>query len=114
VRVIREEGDERRSNAGAAMRTMMRVDIPVESGNRGIADGTLPKVIGEVFGLIQPEAAYFTTNDGRRCAYVFFDLKDASDIPSIAEPFFTNLNAKVEFLPCMNQEDLAAGLTKLR
>ena len=96
------------------MRTMMRVEIPVESGNRGINDGSLPKVIEEVFGHIRPEAAYFTTHDGRRCAYVFFDLKDTSDIPSIAEPFFMNLNAGVEFLPCMNQEDLQVGLGKLQ
>ena len=96
------------------MRTMMRVEIPVEPGNRGITDGTLPKTIEEVFGQIQPEGAYFTTHEGHRCAYVFFDLKDSSDIPSIAEPFFMNLNAKVEFLPCMNQDDLRAGLDKLR
>lgn len=95
------------------MRTMMKIEFPVEAGNKGIKDGSLPETINAVFGKIQPEAAYFTTSAGRRCAYVFFDLADSADIPSIAEPFFQNLNAAVEFLPCMNQDDLEAGLGKI-
>jgi len=34
-------------------------------------------------------------------------MKDASQIPAFAEPFFHWLNAKVEFLPVMLPEDLA-------
>jgi|SRR5680860_519039 len=94
------------------MRTMMKVEIPVEAGNKGIKDGSLPETINAVFAKIQPEAAYFTTSEGSRCAYVFFDLADSTDIPSIAEPFFQNLDATIEFSPCMNQDDLQAGLAK--
>jgi hypothetical protein len=43
-----------------------------------------------------------------------FDLKDPSEIPAIAEPFFLNLNAKVEFSPVMNAEDLKKGLESLQ
>jgi len=47
-----------------------------------------------------------------RAGYVFFDLADPSDIPSIAEPLFQELKATVEFFPAMNAAQLGAGLTK--
>jgi hypothetical protein len=34
-------------------------------------------------------------------------LQSASDVPRLAEPFFLNLNAEVEFRICMLPEDLA-------
>jgi hypothetical protein len=42
-----------------------------------------------------------------------FDLKDPSDIPSIAEPLFQSMNAKITLTPVMNAEDLMKGLEKL-
>jgi hypothetical protein len=41
-----------------------------------------------------------------------FDMKDASSIPVVAEPFFMGLNADVQFTPVMNADDLKAGLEK--
>jgi hypothetical protein len=38
-------------------------------------------------------------------------MKDSSDIPAIAEPLFMGLNAEIEMLPVMNQDDLQKGLT---
>lgn len=92
------------------MRTMMKVTIPVDAGNDAIADGSLPATLESVMEKVQPEAAYFLTNEGQRCAIMVFDLADVSDIPTIAEPFFTNMHASVEFSPVMNREDLQAGL----
>jgi hypothetical protein len=43
-----------------------------------------------------------------------FDLKAASDIPRIAEPLFMGLNASVDFMPCMNAEDLKTGLAGIK
>ncbi len=95
------------------MRTMMRVTFPVEAGNRGIADGSLPKALESVMESLKPEAVYFTPTGGERSAYVFFDMTDSSDIPTIAEPLFQKFNASVEFAPVMNAVDLQAGLAKL-
>ncbi len=36
---------------------------------------------------LKPEAAYFLPEHGLRSAIMFFDMKDASEIPGIAEPF---------------------------
>jgi len=41
---------------------------------------------------------------------LFFDMRDASDIPAIVEPLFMGLNALVEILPVMNGDDLKKGL----
>ena len=94
------------------MRMMMKVTIPVEAGNKGISEGLLPKIVMGTIERVKPECSYFTTNHGERCAIMVFDLKDPSDIPSIAEPFFNGLHARVEFAPVMTPEDLKKGLEK--
>jgi hypothetical protein len=35
-------------------------------------------------------------------------------MPRIAEPLFTVLNASVDFMPCMNAEDLKTGLSTIK
>jgi hypothetical protein len=56
---------------------------------------------------------HFTTFDGQRNAFMVFDLPDASDIPSFAEPFFMELNAGVDIAPALNGDDLQKGLSQL-
>ena len=92
------------------MRMMLKVQMEVEAANKAIRDGTLPKIMQGVFAKIHPEASYFLAENGLRTALVFFDMKDPSEIPQIAEPFFMALNAKVDFIPVMNGDDLQKGL----
>jgi len=93
------------------MRVLMKVQLPTEGGNRAIKDGTLPNVIRKTLETVQAEAAYFTTMDGHRTMIAVFDMKATSDMPKIAEPLFMGLNASVEFMPCMNADELKAGLS---
>ncbi len=95
------------------MRTLLRVTIPADAGNKGIQDGTIQRVIADTMERLRPEAAYFLAEQGMRSGMFVFDLKDSSDIPSIAEPFFAGFNAAVEFTPVMNAEDLKKGLEKV-
>ena len=62
---------------------------------------------------LKPEAAYFFSQDGLRGGLMVFDMTDVSQIPVIAEPLFMGLNAKVEFIPVMNAEDLAKALEQV-
>ena len=55
---------------------------------------------------LKPEAAYFAGDNGKRTGFIFFDLKDASQIPAVAEPWFLAFDAHVELHPAMNLEDL--------
>lgn len=90
------------------MRTLLRVSIPVEAGNAAAKNGTLGSAVQKILADLKPEAAYFFADDnGNRSGSIVFDLKDPSDIPAIAEPWFLAFNAKVSFRPVMSVQDLA-------
>jgi hypothetical protein len=95
----------------SSMRTVLKFTIPVEAGNATIRDGTLGKTVESILDDLKPEAAYFFPHNGERSGFVVFDLKEPSQIPTIAEPLFIALNAKVEFHPAMNVEDLKKALS---
>jgi hypothetical protein len=92
------------------MRMLLRVSIPVETGNAAAAAGTLGKTVEKILAGLKPEAAYFfTDDDGRRSVSIVFDMKDTSEIPAIAEPWFLAFHAKVSLRPVMNAADLEKG-----
>jgi len=95
------------------MRTLLKYQIPVESGNEAIRSGKIAQINETLMARIQPEAVYFFTENGLRSGFIVFDLDDPSQIPMIAEPLFQELNASVEFFPTMNADDLQKGLTAL-
>jgi hypothetical protein len=89
------------------MRVLLKVTMPVEKGNAGIKDGSLGKTIQSILADLEPEAAYFAAEDGKRAAFIVFEMQDPSQIPAVAEPWFLAFNASVEVRPVMNAEDLA-------
>ena len=92
------------------MRMLLRVSIPVEAGNAAAKAGTLGSTIEQILADLKPEAAYFFANDsGQRSGSIVFDMKDSSQIPAVAEPWFLAFNAKVSFRPIMNPQDLATA-----
>src|SRR5215470_3571825 len=88
------------------MRMMLKVSIPVESGNAAIKSGTIAKTIQSILADMKHEAAYFVADDGLRTCIIFFDMKEPSQIPAVAEPWFLAFNAAVEFHPAMTLDDL--------
>lgn len=90
------------------MRMLMRVSIPVQTGNAAAKAGTLGSTVERILAEVKPEAAYFYADDnGNRCGSLVFDMKDSSEIPGLAEPWFLAFNAKISFRPVMNPQDLA-------
>jgi hypothetical protein len=96
------------------MRMMIIAKNPPEPFNSGVKDGSSGRKLKEIMEELRPEAVYFTEFDGMRTSVMIVDMKDTSQIPQIAEPFFLNFNASVEFHPVMSPEELGkAGLEDL-
>jgi hypothetical protein len=87
---------------------LLRVSIPAQTGNAAAKGGTLGSTIERILADLKPEAAYFYADDGgQRAGSIVFDLKDPSQIPAVAEPWFLAFNATISMRPIMNPQDLA-------
>jgi len=92
------------------MRMLLRASLPVEKGNAMIKAGTLGPTIDKILADLKPEAVYFFADDnGNRSASIIFDMKDPSQIPAVAEPWFLAFNAAVSLRPVMTPQDFAAA-----
>jgi hypothetical protein len=96
-----------------AMRVLLKASMDTERANEAIRNGTLGKIVQESVEQIKPEAAYFTTDHGKRTAFLVFDMQDSSQMPSIAEPFFLEMGAEITYTPVMNLDDLKKGLSQI-
>jgi len=92
------------------MRMMMKVTIPIENGNAAVRAGSLGGTIQKILADLKPEAAYFLEDSGQRTGIIFFDMKESSELPGIAEPWFLAFNASLTVRPAMTAEDLAMGM----
>ena len=95
------------------MRMLMKIVIPVESGNTAIQNGSFAKIVGDATARLKPEAVYFVADNGCRTTLMVIDLADSSDMPRVAEPFFVGLNAAITFSPVMTPADLEKGFAKM-
>lgn len=96
------------------MKMLLTVEIPHEPFNSLVRAGKAGETVRRILESIKPEAAYFTEHDGTRGGIFVIDVKNASDIPAFAEPFFLSFQANCKFRAVMSPEDLQkAGLDEL-
>jgi hypothetical protein len=88
------------------MRMIMLVQCPIEPFNSLVRNGAVGEKIHRILEATKPEAAYFTEREGRRGAIFVVNLDSPSDIARLAEPWFLQFNAEVEFRIAMTPEDL--------
>ena len=91
------------------MRFLLKVNIPVEAGNTAAKAGELGATIQSILADLKPDAAYFTDDNGQRTAFIILEMRDASQIPALVEPWFLAFNASIELHPVMIAADLASA-----
>jgi len=94
------------------MRTMLRVQFPVVRSNAAVKDGTLPNTVEGFMKEMKPEVAYFYPEGGKRAALFVFDLPDPTYIVTVAERFFSSLDAEVYMTPVMTAQELKTGIER--
>ncbi|HEV2351168.1 MAG TPA: panthothenate synthetase [Terriglobia bacterium] len=96
------------------MRVILHAKFPHEKFNQLVRDGSVGKKMKRILEELKPEATYFTEYHGHRSALLVLNLEDASQLPSLAEPWFLTFDADCEFRVAMTPEDLAkSGLDEL-
>jgi hypothetical protein len=96
------------------MRMLLDIVFPHEPFNTLVRKGTVGATIAKILEAIKPEAVYFTEQGGHRGAVMAIELKDPSQIPTFAEPWFLNFQADCKFRVAMTPDDLKrAGLEEL-
>ncbi|MFZ2649283.1 MAG: panthothenate synthetase [Burkholderiaceae bacterium] len=96
------------------MKMLLTVEFPLEPFNSLVRSGKAGEIIGRVLETIKPETAYFSEQDGKRGGIFIIDVKNPSEIPFFAEPFFLSFNASCRFRVLISPEDLQkAGLEAL-
>lgn len=94
------------------MRTMLVIHMDTQKGSQMIEKDEMAQFMQSALERLRPEAAYFGPQGGVRTAFVVIDLEDPSQLPSIAEPFFSRLGARVEMFPVMTADDVRTGLQR--
>jgi len=95
------------------MRVLLKARLDTAASNRHIQQGTLGPTMKSVMEELKPETAYFTLENGKRTAYLFLNIQDASEIPKIVEPFMLALGAEIEVTPAMTPEDLGKAMASI-
>ncbi len=92
------------------MRMVLKATVDTEKSGRVLKEGRMQEVLGTVLERLQPEAAYFYGEQGRRNMFFVFHMEESSQLPSITERLFSEAGAEVYITPVMNQDDLQRGL----
>ncbi|MGH3243005.1 MAG: DUF3303 family protein [Spirillospora sp.] len=93
---------------------MLRAHLDVRIGNEALRNGKLVEVMESLMARLKPEAAYFGPSEGGRSCTIVFDMQDSSTLPTIAEPLFQELGAKIEIQPVMNADEMRKGVAAAR
>ena len=89
------------------MRFLLKVNIPVETGNAAAEAGTLGTKIQSILTDLKPEAAYFTDNNGQR-----HRLLVSRHAGSFADP--CDRGAVVSGVQCQHRDSPGHGASRPR
>ena len=96
------------------MRMLLKATMDTDRASKAIQDGSMGEELQSVMQQLNPEAAYFYPEDGKRTAIFVFDMEDPSRLPPLTEPFFRTAAAEVRVAPVMTPDDLRSGLQEVQ
>jgi hypothetical protein len=88
---------------------MMNVGFPTVRFNSLLREGKAGEIMKAILDELKPEAVYFTEMHGARGVVLIVNLPDPSKVPALAEPWFLEFDATVEFRVVMSGEELGKG-----
>jgi hypothetical protein len=88
------------------MRLLVKITPNHQIFNQWVKDGSAPEKMQAILTSLKPEAVYFTLIEGRRSLIAIVNIDEASQMATLLEPWFLQLEAQVEAHPVMLQEDL--------
>jgi len=84
--------------------------MDTERANAAVKDGSIGPTIGGILEKQKPEAVYHYEENGVRAQLLVVNIDDASELPSIGEPWWQAFGGMVEFHPTMVPEDLEKAM----
>lgn len=90
----------------AGIRMMMKVQIPPDGGNQAIKAGEQGEIFEALIAKIEPEAVYFTQEDGLRTVYFVYTIHQTTDFAAIHEPLIQGFGARVYDMPALTWDEL--------
>jgi hypothetical protein len=92
------------------MRFLIRAQIPTEAGNKMTKNPKFLQELENYIKKVNAEASYFFEASGDRTFAFIVNVESVDMMPTIAEPLFRDIGAKVEFHPVMLFEDLKKAM----
>ena len=83
------------------MRFLVRAQISTDAGNKMVKNPKFLQNLEDYMKKVNAEAAYFFEAGGERTFAFIVNMDTVDMMPSVAEPLFQDLGAKVEFHPVM-------------
>jgi hypothetical protein len=85
---------------------LVTAKIPVTAGNK-MVKGDMEALLNKVMGDVRPEQTFFSVQQGQRAVIFLVDVKEASELPRIAEALWLSVEADVEFLSVVMADEFA-------
>jgi hypothetical protein len=93
------------------MKMLLRITMPNEPFNSMIKNGTIGNVLDKIMSDLEPEAAYFTLEDGERSVLLVVNINKPGEYVKYAEPFFLEFDASIKYEIAMIPEEFrSAGI----
>ena len=92
------------------MRMLLKAELDLTKTNELMVSGKMGDVVESILGGLKAEAVYFIAENGQRTVLAIVDVKDQTELPAIAEPFFHAFHADISLTPAFTPDEMPKAL----